>query len=426
MDFNSVNATAPGGTVPPAGGTPAPPRTPPENCEAVLYQNQIVKLNIPHNTPRSKGIRDFIKTYMLNEKNERMFIFRTETGWTTIAFNSRPDVPVVTIHPIRCAEACTTVLVQCPDVATVTLKNANNDVMTLDQVRAMPFLPLPSQTPNVTLPPQPHVTNPAAGLAPVMQPGQPANPPPFVPPPYVAAGPFGAPTPYAPPPVLPVPAAYSAPACAGYPLSTTSSGELAPPNEIGTSMVAASAGPTASSGLSDPAMAASGVSTSAPLLPTPFEQTVAVLEDKMTDTTDKLDAKIADVASNVQTLATSLQAAISSMLASNRELMTMMKDPQVADGVPAVDLTADHVAGGSTGGPSGVLRSPVRAPTAAGGTDAASAGAGSSGVVGVSAALTAAGQAAEARMSATAVSSSADQPEPATEVRSKRVRKATK
>ena len=111
----------------------------------------------------------------------------------------------------------------------------------------------------------------------------------------------------------------------------------------------------------------------------------------MTHTTDKLDAKIDGVASNVQTTMTSLHAsvdaAIATMLSSNRELMALVKDPVV----PAESLTADHVAGGSTGGPSGVLRSPVRAPTAAGGTDAASAGAGSSGVVGVSAALTPAG-----------------------------------
>ena len=34
--------------------------------------NQIVKLIIPHNTPRSKGIRDFIKSYLLNERNDEL------------------------------------------------------------------------------------------------------------------------------------------------------------------------------------------------------------------------------------------------------------------------------------------------------------------------------------------------------------------
>ena len=131
MDFSTVNAPAGAAGAAPGGGAPAAPRTPPENCEAMIFLNQIVKLLIPHNTPRSKGIRDFIKTYLLNERNERMFIFRTESGWTTIAFNSRPDNPVVTINPVRCAEACMTVLTQCPDVATVTLKNEHGEVVTL-------------------------------------------------------------------------------------------------------------------------------------------------------------------------------------------------------------------------------------------------------------------------------------------------------
>ena len=99
--------------VPPALAAPArcpSPRTPPENCDAVVFVSQIVKLIIPHNTPRFKGIRDFIKSYILNERNERVFIFRTESGWTTVGFNSRPDVPVITINPVRACELVTQVL----------------------------------------------------------------------------------------------------------------------------------------------------------------------------------------------------------------------------------------------------------------------------------------------------------------------------
>ena len=67
MDFSTINAPA-GGAAPGAvGAAPAAPRTPPENCEAVVFVSQIVKLIIPHNTPWSKGIRDFIKSYLLND-----------------------------------------------------------------------------------------------------------------------------------------------------------------------------------------------------------------------------------------------------------------------------------------------------------------------------------------------------------------------
>ena len=112
MDFSTINAPA-GGAAPGTVGaacSSAAPQTPPENCEAVVFVSQIVKLIIPHNTPRFKGIRDFIKSYILNERNERVFIFRTESGWTTVGFNSRPDVPVITINPVRACELVTQVL----------------------------------------------------------------------------------------------------------------------------------------------------------------------------------------------------------------------------------------------------------------------------------------------------------------------------
>ena len=54
-----------------------------------------------------------------------------------VGFNSRPAVPVITINPVRACELVTQVLTQCPDVGSVTLKNASNDVLSMDDVRRM-------------------------------------------------------------------------------------------------------------------------------------------------------------------------------------------------------------------------------------------------------------------------------------------------
>ena len=54
-------------------------------------------------------------------------------------------LPVITINPVRACELVTQVLTQCPDVGSVTLKNASNGVISMDDVRAMTFVPLPSE-----------------------------------------------------------------------------------------------------------------------------------------------------------------------------------------------------------------------------------------------------------------------------------------
>ena len=46
-------------------------------------------------------------------------------------------MPVITINPVRSCELVTQVLTQCPDVGSVTLKNASNDVLSMDDVRRM-------------------------------------------------------------------------------------------------------------------------------------------------------------------------------------------------------------------------------------------------------------------------------------------------
>ena len=174
-----------GGSTPGNGTAPQGPRTGPEAVQVQVFVSQIVKALIPYNTPRSKNIRMWLMNYALNESNERVFIFRPPSGWTTVSLTSTPHSPAITINPVRAVELVVAMEAHCPDVSTVTIINEVNQVITLEQVRAMQFHPLPNQ--NGANPPNPALNPPAvnppigAGM-PAMQPlvvpqavGPPAN-----------------------------------------------------------------------------------------------------------------------------------------------------------------------------------------------------------------------------------------------------------
>ena len=181
MDFSMFNGGSNANNWQAAQG----PRTGPEAVQIQVFVSQIVKALIPYNTPRSKNIRMWLMNYALNESNERVFIFRPPSGWTTVSLTSTPHSPAITIHPVRAVELVVAMEAHCPDVSTVTIINEVNQVITLEQVRAMQFHPLPNQ--NGANPPNPALNPPAvnppigAGM-PAMQPlvvpqavGPPAN-----------------------------------------------------------------------------------------------------------------------------------------------------------------------------------------------------------------------------------------------------------
>ena len=158
MDFSMFN----GGSMANNSGGSQGPRTGPEAAQVKVFVSQIVQALIPHNTPRSKNIRQWLMNYALTGRNERVFIFRNGSGWTTVALSSTADRPAVTINPVRAVELMLAMEQHCPDVSTVTILNEANQTMTLDQVRAMQFTPLPNQGPQVP----PLVVNPPQTLLP--------------------------------------------------------------------------------------------------------------------------------------------------------------------------------------------------------------------------------------------------------------------
>ena len=145
MDFSAFNQSA--NASPAAGGLQAraAPRTPRENVHVIVYISQILKVLVPHNTARAKAIRDFIAAFMLNDRNERFLVFRPATSvmeptWTTVALDSTAMNPKLTIDPISGCDKLVNILGgSCPDVGAVTMADQNGNVLTLDQVRAMPF-----------------------------------------------------------------------------------------------------------------------------------------------------------------------------------------------------------------------------------------------------------------------------------------------
>ena len=174
MDFSSFNQSPNAVTV--AGGVQArpAPRTPPENVHIIVFASQILKVLIPHQTARAKAIRDFIAAFMLNDRNERFLVFRPasnnmEPNWTTVALDSTAAHPKLTIDPVSGCDKLVNILGgSCPDVGAVTMADQNGNVLTLEQVRAMVFQPLPGM---------PGAVMPAAlPLAPPAPPVEPAPP----------------------------------------------------------------------------------------------------------------------------------------------------------------------------------------------------------------------------------------------------------
>ena len=149
MDFSMFN----GGSNANNGSAPQGPRTGPEAVQIQVFVSQIVKALIPYNTPRSKNIRMWLMNYCLNESNERVFIFRQPSGWTNVALSSTPHAPAITCNPVRAAELALVMEQHRPDVSTVTIINEQNQVMTIEQVRAMQFHPMANANAAVPLPP---------------------------------------------------------------------------------------------------------------------------------------------------------------------------------------------------------------------------------------------------------------------------------
>ena len=101
--FSSLANNSPSRNGTPARGNAAGkqpvPVSPKENVTAIVQINQVVRLNIPFATPRSAAIRAYINALLLNESNQRLFVFRPGLLWTTIALEATATNPVLTAAP---------------------------------------------------------------------------------------------------------------------------------------------------------------------------------------------------------------------------------------------------------------------------------------------------------------------------------------
>ena len=138
--------------------------TPLERIRVLVSKKGIIGVQVPFQTPRAQSVRQFMHARLLNESNQKMFIWRREPNnlWTNISLHSTPESPELTAAPVDCIVALTTILVQCPDVGEVNLYDESDKLLTIDEAKSMQFedpsssAMVPVASPN-SLPPLPPV-----------------------------------------------------------------------------------------------------------------------------------------------------------------------------------------------------------------------------------------------------------------------------
>ena len=126
--FLSGKNAARGGLAPGARKMPA---TPAEDLIVVVDASQVVKVLLPFNTARAPAIRQYAQSYLVDENNRRVLIFRKDMeggpAWTNIALDATAFEPKLTM---------------CPDIARIIFKSTGGAVLELSDIERMEFLPL--------------------------------------------------------------------------------------------------------------------------------------------------------------------------------------------------------------------------------------------------------------------------------------------
>lgn len=123
------------------------PASPPENVTMLIHKNQICSLQVPHGTPRAGAIRQWLSTYCLNPNtNVRLWIFRRNINWTTIALDSTDEQPKLTASPAEAAMVTRREMSRCPEVAEFKVLDWNNSVVaddiSIDSFAFDPIVPI--------------------------------------------------------------------------------------------------------------------------------------------------------------------------------------------------------------------------------------------------------------------------------------------
>ena len=103
----------------------------------VADKNQIITAIIPYNSKQAAAIRLHMHSNILID-GQRVFIFRTINGWTTVSLESTESNPKLTADPITVLKLAHTKFSECPAVSTVTIKWAGSDeILTYEDIDQM-------------------------------------------------------------------------------------------------------------------------------------------------------------------------------------------------------------------------------------------------------------------------------------------------
>ena len=99
---------------------------PREPVVLVANKNQIITAIIPYNSKQAAAIRQHMHTNIVID-SQRVFLFRTVNGWTTVALDSTETNPKLTADPITVLKLAFTKFSECTAVSTVTIKWEGSD-----------------------------------------------------------------------------------------------------------------------------------------------------------------------------------------------------------------------------------------------------------------------------------------------------------
>ena len=116
---------------------------PPEKVGIMVLRNQIVIVLLPHGTNRANEIRVWFRAKVRTSEGHEIFIFNGDTNnWTNVPRSATNSAPAVTAPPIEATEKAFNLLKLCPAVSSVTIMDEAEQPITLDDVKAMRFIPL--------------------------------------------------------------------------------------------------------------------------------------------------------------------------------------------------------------------------------------------------------------------------------------------
>ena len=110
---------------------------PREPVVLVANKNQIITAIIPYNSKQAAAIRQHMHTNIVID-SQRVFLFRTVNGWTTVALDSTETNPKLTADPITVLKLAFTKFSECTAVSTVTIKwEGSDEILTYEDIDHM-------------------------------------------------------------------------------------------------------------------------------------------------------------------------------------------------------------------------------------------------------------------------------------------------